>query len=41
MSSCNSVKRFGDSMRGDEIDLAMFEKVGSTIIESTSPGVLW
>ena len=28
-------------MRGDEIDLAMFEKVGSKIVESTSPGILW
>ena len=41
MAGCNSVKKLGDSLRGDEIDLAMFQKVNSTIIESTIPGVLW
>ena len=29
LAACNSVKKVGYSMRGDEIDLAMFQKVGA------------
>jgi P-type E1-E2 ATPase len=31
MASCNAVRQLGNNLRGDEIDIAMFKQVGSSI----------